>query len=210
MISVVITAGGTSSRFKGENKLLFKINDEEVIKKTVNTFLEIEGIKEIIISANKEIIPILQNLFSNKKIIIIEGGQTRQQSVFNGLKACNNCEYVLIHDGARPFIDKETIKKTIQCVKEKKACIVAVKTIDTIKIVNEEGVIISTPERKTLWNAQTPQAFDYKLILNLHKKYNNKNFTDDALLCEEDNIPVSIVEGKYENIKITTLADIKL
>lgn len=209
MISVVITAGGTSSRFQGENKLLYKINNEEVIKKTVKTFLSVDEITQIIISSNKEIIPTLENFFLNKKIKIVEGGKTRQESVFNGLKSCNNCKYVLIHDGARPFIDKETILKTIEKVKEKKACIVAVKTIDTIKIVNEEGVITSTPERKTLWNAQTPQAFEYDLIFNLHKKYQNENFTDDSLLCEKDNIPVSIVEGKYENSKITTLADIK-
>lgn len=209
MISVVITAGGTSSRFKGKNKLLYKINNEEVIVKTVNTFLSIKEIDEIIISANKSIIETLNEFFKNPKIKVIEGGETRQQSVFNGLKHCTDCKYVLIHDGARPFIDKDTIQKIISCVKEKNACIVAVKTIDTIKIVNENGIIISTPERKTLWNAQTPQAFSYKTILELHKKYQNKNFTDDSLLCEEEKIPVAIVEGKYENIKITTLADIK-
>ena len=209
MISVVITAGGTSSRFQGENKLLYKIDNQEVIKKTVNAFLSIDLIDEIIISANKEIITTLEKFFQNPKIKIVEGGITRQQSVFNGLKNCTNCEYVLIHDGARPFIDCETILKTVSTVKEKKACIVAVKTIDTIKIVNEHGIITSTPERRTLWNAQTPQAFEYNLILNLHEKYKNMNYTDDSLLCEEENVPVSIVEGKYENIKITTLADIK-
>ena len=209
MISVVITAGGTSSRFQGENKLLYKINNQEVIVKTVNVFLEIDEISEIIISSNKSIIPVLEKIFSNRKIKIIEGGETRQQSVFNGLKECSNCDYVLIHDGARPFIDKDTILKTITCVKEKNACIVAVKTIDTIKMVNDDGVITSTPERKTLWNAQTPQAFEYNLIFQLHNKYQNECFTDDSLLCEAENIPVSIVEGKYENIKITTLADIK-
>lgn len=209
MISVVITAGGNSSRFQGENKLLYKIDNQEVIKKTVNTFLSIKIIDEIIISSNKEIIEILRDFFKNPKIKIVEGGATRQQSVFNGLKSCRNCEYVLIHDGARPFIDIQTILKTIETVKIKKACIVAVKTIDTIKIVNEEGIIISTPERKTLWNAQTPQAFDYNLILNLHEKYKDMNYTDDSLLCEKENIPVSIIEGNYDNIKITTLADIK-
>lgn len=208
MISAIITAGGTSSRFKGGNKLLHKIGSEEVIIKTINAFLEIEEIDEIILSAHKDLIPILKELIQNKKIKIIEGGKTRQASVHNGLKNCENAKYVLIHDGARPYIRKETILKTIEEVKKFNACIVAVKTIDTIKIVDENGIIKQTPDRKSLWNAQTPQAFEYKLISDLHNKYENENFTDDSLLCEKDGIKVSIVEGEYSNIKITTINDI--
>ena len=90
------------------------------------------------------------------------------------------------------------------------AAIAAVKTIDTVKIVADNGMIISTPERKTLWNAQTPQIFEYKKILELHKKYKDFNFTDDSCLFEKEGLPVAIVEGDYSNYKITTVSDVKM
>lgn len=209
MISAVITAGGSSLRFKNGNKLLYKIGEKTVLKMTVDKFLSLDFIDEIIITANKDIINIIKENIKSPKIKVIEGGETRQKSVFNGLKACTDCKYVIIHDGARPFVSTQTIEKTINKVRETKACIVAVKTTDTIKIADDKGFIVSTPDRKTLWNAQTPQTFEYDLIFKLHKKHDGKNFTDDSLLCEYDNIPVAIVEGEYENIKITTSADVK-
>ena len=209
MISAVITAGGSSSRFTGGNKLLYKINGVSVIETTVNKFLSLDFIDEIVVTANVSIIKELEGMFRSAKVKIVEGGATRQESVFNGLKACTNCEYVLIHDGARPFIIPETIAKSIENVKKTRATIVAVKTIDTVKIADENGIVVSTPDRKTLWNAQTPQTFEYKLIYELHKKYQGCNYTDDSLLCEQEKIPVSITEGEYDNIKITTVADLK-
>ena len=210
MISTVITAGGCSSRFQGNNKLLFKIGDKSVIETTVEKFASLSEIDEIIISANLSIFDELSQMFkNNSKVKIVYGGATRQQSVYNALKECNSPDYVLIHDGARPFISKEIILKSIEMVKQKKACIVAVKTTDTIKVVDENMCIKSTPNRAELWNAQTPQVFDYQLIYDLHKKYSNENYTDDSLLCEKDNIPVFIVEGEYSNIKITTIEDVK-
>lgn len=209
MISAVITAGGSSSRFKNGNKLLYKIGGKTVLEMTVDKFLSLDFVDEIIITANKDIVNIIKENVKSPKIKVIEGGETRQKSVFNGLKACTDCKYVIIHDGARPFVSTQTIEKTIKKARETKACIAAVKTTDTIKIADDNGFVVSTPDRKTLWNAQTPQTFEYDLIFKLHKKYDGKNFTDDSLLCEYDNIPVAIVEGEYENIKITTVADVK-
>ncbi|MCD7879918.1 MAG: 2-C-methyl-D-erythritol 4-phosphate cytidylyltransferase [Candidatus Gastranaerophilales bacterium] len=211
MISVIITAGGTSSRFSGMNKLLFKIQEKPIIQITTEKFSNLEYIDEIIISANKLIIDNLKEIFTNnKKIKIVTGGKTRQESVFNGLKACSTkTDYVIIHDGARPFIKEETILKCLKKAEETGAAIVAVKSIDTIKIVNNKGQIMSTPDRNTLWNAQTPQIFDYNLIYNAHEKFKNENFTDDALLIEKLGKEVYTVEGEYSNIKITTVEDVK-
>ena len=211
MISAIITAGGSSSRFEGNNKLLFQIGDKFVIQHTVDKFLNITEIDEIIISSSVSIYDELSNLFSSfPKIKIVLGGENRQESVYNALKACSDAEYVLIHDGARPFISEEVILKTIKQVKQNKACIVAVKTVDTIKVVDENMCIKTTPNRAELWNAQTPQAFDYKLITNLHEKYKGHNYTDDSLLCENEGISVFIVEGEYSNKKITTIEDVKI
>lgn len=209
MISVVITAGGTSSRFKGQNKLLFEIDGKPIISHTVNTFLKLDFVDEIIISANESIIETLNVMFNGiDKIKVIKGGKTRQESVYFGLQNCSNCDYVIIHDGARPFITQTVIASCLNKAKEVGGAIVAVKTVDTIKIVDENGLIVSTPDRKTLWNAQTPQIFKYDLIYTLHDKYKNENFTDDSLLFEKEGYKVAIFEGEYSNKKITTVNDV--
>ena len=200
----IITAGGTSSRFGNKNKLLEKIHNKEVIRYTVEAF-EKSDVDEIIICANKSIISTLNEMFSHK---IIEGGPTRQASVYNGLKAIN-CDYVLIHDGARPVISPELINRTIDIVKEKGAVSVMTKTIDTIKEV-ENGKIIKTIDRSKLYNTQTPQAFKYELIMNAHKKFAGQNYTDDAGMLEDFGIDVYVVDGSYNNIKITMQSDVEL
>jgi 2-C-methyl-D-erythritol 4-phosphate cytidylyltransferase len=210
MNSVIITAGGTSSRFKGENKLLYKIGEKTVIECCIDKFINLDFIDEIIISANISVIDIFTEMFSfSNKIKVIEGGSSRQESVLKGLLACSCPDYVLIHDAARPFIEEKTIITCIENAKKVGASIVAVKAIDTVKIVDNNGIISSTPDRNTLWNAQTPQIFKYETILELHKKFAGKNFTDDSLLFEEAGLPVCITEGEYSNFKITTIQDVE-
>ncbi len=208
-MKAIITAGGTSSRY-GKNKLFEKINEKFIIEYSVNAFLNFKEIDEIIIPANISCINEIKNIFvNNSKIKIIEGGNTRQQSVFNALKTCENCDYVLIHDGARPLISKEIIQKCIEEVKIKKALTVAVKTTDTIKKVDENLKIEKTIDRTWLYNTQTPQAFEYNLIKNAHEKMIGENFTDDASMLENE-FDVYIIEGDYSNIKITTQSDLNL
>lgn len=210
MINAIITAGGTSSRFGRTNKLLEKIHGKEIIKYTTEKF-DLPEIDRIIITANPAIMDILDGFFNkNPKIKIIEGGSTRQQSVYNGLQAAAGCNYVLIHDGARPMISKEIILKTIETVKTKKALTVMTKTIDTIKEVDETGKIIRTIDRTKLYNTQTPQAFKYNLIKDVHEKLKGQNFTDDAGMAEYLGLDVYMVEGDYKNIKITTQNDIAI
>jgi len=209
--TAIITAGGSSQRFGNTNKLLEKIHAKEVIKHTIDAFLAIPEISEIIISANISIIKDLKDIFKGEdKIKIIEGGQTRQQSVFNAINACGNCDFVLIHDGARPMITQEIIKKAIIMVQDKKALTVAAKTIDTIKQVDGNLKIIKTIDRSNLFNTQTPQAFEYNLIKEAHKKLEGKNFTDDAGMLESLGVDVYILAGDYKNIKITTQGDIEI
>ena len=203
--TAIITAGGTSSRFGTGNKLLEKIYGKEVIKYTIEAF-EKADVDEIIISANKSIIPELSSMFNHK---ITEGGSTRQASVYNGLKAAGQCDFVLIHDGARPVITPEIINRTVDLVKEKNAVSVMTKTIDTIKEV-QDGKIIKTIDRSKLYNTQTPQAFRYDLIMSAHEKLKGQNFTDDAGMLEAMGYDVYIVDGSYKNIKITTQSDIEL
>lgn len=209
--SAIITAGGSSNRFGNTNKLLEKLHSKEVIKYSVEAFLAIEEIKEVIICANKSILDILEGFFSaEKRVRIIEGGKTRQQSVFNGLNSLTNCDYVLIHDGARPMISKELIGKAIIEVQSKKALTIATKTTDTIKQVDENLKIIRTIDRSCLFNTQTPQVFEFSLIKTAHEKLQGQEFTDDAGMLEFLGNDVYVLEGDYRNIKITTQNDINI
>lgn len=204
-ITAIITAGGTSTRYGNTNKLLEKINEKEVIKYTVEAF-EKSNVDEIVICANSSIIDTLSEMFSHK---IVEGGKTRQESVHNGLKAVNS-DFVLIHDGARPVITTELINEVIKQVQTKKAITVMTKTTDTIKEVDENGKIIRTIDRAKLYNTQTPQAFEYRLIKSAHDKLEGQNFTDDASMLEFLGENVYIINGPYENIKITTKNDLEV
>lgn len=205
--SLIITAGGTSSRYGNTNKLLEKINDKTVIEETVSKFVDFDEIDEIIISANNSIIEILSELLKNPKIKIIEGGNTRQKSVYNALQVIKN-EYVLIHDGARPLIRKDTIAYVLEAVVDKNAITVMTKTTDTIKEVDSTGRIIRTIDRAKLYNTQTPQAFKTSIIKEAHEKLKDGNYTDDCSMLEALNIPVYIVNGSYTNIKITIKSDL--
>ncbi len=202
----IITSGGSSTRF-GSNKLLEKIGEMSVIETTISKFIDL--VDEIVIPAKDDIKEHILNskLFCNK-IKFAHSGETRQKSVYNGLLECDNCNIVLIHDGARPFIDIETIKKTIELTKEKRAVVVGIKAIDTIKQI-KDGKIIKTLDRSEIFHAQTPQAFEYNLIKNIHEKYkNNPNFTDDSSMAEAENIDVYYLEATIKNKKITTKDDL--
>ena len=205
--SAIITAGGSSSRFGNTNKLLEQINGKEIIRYTIDAFIE-AGISDIVVCANSSD-RLLNYVLAGFPVRVIAGGSTRQESVYNGLQAVD-CDYVLIHDGARPMISPEIIKKTMEEVVEKKAVSVMTKTIDTIKKVDETGKIITTIDRSQLYNTQTPQAFDLSLIKEVHEKYKGQSFTDDAGMVEEFGKDVYIVEGDYRNIKVTTKSDLAL
>lgn len=206
IIKVVLTAGGTSSRFGNSNKLFEKLLGKPVIQYSADLFSEMGF--DIIIPAHESAVGEMETLFGNyRNIKIITGGKTRQESVFKGLQAAGECDYVIIHDAARPMIKKETVEKALSEVITKKAVIVAVKTTDTIKKVDGNKKITDTPNREYLINVQTPQIFEYKMILNAHEKFQNQSLTDDACLMEEAGLDVYYIDGEYSNIKITNKID---
>lgn len=205
--SLIITAGGASLRYGNTNKLLEKIDRETVIEHSVNPFLSFSEINQVIIPANVSIIDDLKNIFKKVQVIIIEGGETRQASVYKALERVTN-DYVIIHDGARPLISKEIIQNVIEDVQRYDAVSVMTKTTDTIKEVDESGKIVRTIDRSKLYNTQTPQAFRTELIKAAHEKLRNREYTDDSSMLEELGIPVYITNGDYKNIKITSKSDL--
>ncbi len=207
--SLIITAGGASTRYGSTNKLLEKLNNKTVIEETVSKFFDIKEIDEIIIPTNSSIISDLEKIFKSDKIKLIIGGDSRQESVYKALQHVNN-EYVLIHDGARPLIDKEIITQIIKYLPQKKALTVMVKTTDTIKEVDMSGKIVHTIDRARLYNTQTPQAFLTVLIKDAHEKLKDEEYTDDASMLEKLGYNVYMINGNYNNIKITTKNDLNL
>lgn len=218
MNSLVIVSAGKGSRMKSDlNKQFLKIGNKEVIAHTIDKFYNNENIDEIIIVIREDEKEFFQeniiNKYGYKNIKIAFGGKERQDSVYNGLKEVDEkSKIVLIHDGARPFVTNEIIKKSIECAKEYNCAIVGVPVKDTIKIVNEKNDVCDTPNRSTLWSIQTPQVFNYSLIMKAHKKAKDDEYygTDDSMLMEYLGYNVKVVEGSYNNIKITTPEDLKI
>ena len=218
MNSVVIVSAGRGSRMKADiNKQFLKLKGKEVIAHTIDKFYNNKNIDEIVVVVKEDEADFFRrniiDKYGYKNIKIAFGGQERQDSVFNGLKAVNErCDIVLIHDGARPFVTDEIIKNSIECAKKNKCVIVGVPVKDTIKIINKDNEVCDTPNRSTLWSIQTPQVFEYLSIIKAHKIAKEKSYygTDDSMLMEYLGYNVKVIEGSYNNIKITTPEDLKI
>lgn len=217
--SVIIVAAGAGKRMNSSvAKQFIEINEKTILAYTIEKFENCSEIHEIIIVVNKDSVEFCRNNIVNKYNFekvkhIVEGGKERQDSVYNGLlKANKKTDIVLIHDGVRPFIESENIKEVIEQTKKYDCCVLGVKVKDTIKVCDENGFILQTPDRSFLWAAQTPQAFKYNLILEAYEKALSKDCsaTDDSVIAEMAGHKVKLVEGSYENIKITTKEDLAM
>lgn len=195
-----------------DSKLLLKINGKTVLERSVNAFLNISDVDEIIVVAREKDIPAFSDILTDERVSFVVGGDTRQQSVMNAVDVIDDCELIIIHDGARPLIKSEDIENTIRAAKENKAAAVGVFVKDTVKVVDKNGFVVSTPDRSTLFAVQTPQIFDFELYRNAAQNAIEKglDFTDDCQLVESFNQKVKTVVGSYSNIKITTPDDIVL
>lgn len=155
---------------------------------------------------------IIEKYGIGKICAVVEGGKERYHSVYQGLLAAQGADYVLIHDGARPFVDTKMIQRSMEMVERYQACVVGMPVKDTIKIVNEDAIAVETPERSRLWQIQTPQTFSYKLLKQAYDKIfesEDASITDDAMVLERmTGYQVKVMEGSYQNIKITTPDDL--
>ncbi len=210
MICALIPAAGSGSRTKlNENKIFFKLDNETIIEKTVNCFLKHNRIDGVAIICTEKDEDRLKQLFGSN-VQYIRGGKTRGESVLNGLKAIEDkYDTVLVHDGARPFITADIIERVIDNIEAGQGIVAGVKVTDTIKQTDEEGKVILTPSRQTLWAAQTPQGFLTKELISAYEKA-GVNMTDDGAVFEEAGFSVKMVEGAYSNKKITTEDDVKM
>ncbi|OIK12050.1 2-C-methyl-D-erythritol 4-phosphate cytidylyltransferase [Bacillus sp. MUM 13] len=211
---VVIPAAGQGKRMNaGKNKLFIELAQIPIIVHTLRVFEDDPNCRGIILSINpaeEAIFSGLVSLYGFKKISkLTAGGSERQQSVFNGIRELSTSDIVLVHDGARPFIDSGLIGELADAASVHGGAVAAVPVKDTIKKA-KDGAVLETVERSGLWAVQTPQAFRVSALLEAHKRAEEEGYlgTDDASLLERSGQPVVIIEGNYDNIKITTQEDL--
>lgn len=199
---VVVVANGKGKRADlGFNKILFVMkNNKRVIDNALHLFIEDQDCENIIVVNDDDL------KFDNHKIVVTKGGQERFDSVKKGLQLVKS-EYVLIHDGARPFLRKESLEELKEKVFNSDAAILAIRASDTIKMVCKENKILKTINRDTIFLAQTPQGFKTEIIRDCYERINDQKFSDDASLLEYFGYPVYIVENKYNNKKLTHKED---
>lgn len=215
---VVLLAAGQGKRMQaGRNKQFLSIAGTPLLIHTLRVFEEDSLCKEVLLVINKkerkEIQELLEQWGIQKKVQLVDGGRERQDSVYAGLLAGAGAgrteELVFIHDAARPFIRQEELHFLAEETAKSGAAILAVPVKDTVKEVRD-GTITKTTDRSLLWAAQTPQAFRYDVIFKAHEYANEQNHigTDDASLVEYAGGKVKIVQGHYENFKVTTPEDL--
>ncbi|WP_264847947.1 2-C-methyl-D-erythritol 4-phosphate cytidylyltransferase [Clostridium omnivorum] len=215
----VLLAGGSGLRMNIDlPKQFMTFNNKTIMEYTVDKFNKCSMIDEIVIVMNKQYISKAQEILNkvkfNKNVVVIEGGSSRQESTYMALKHLSNknADIVVIHDVVRPFITEDIIKKSILEAADYGAVDVCVKATDTI-VKEKDGFIDFIPRREELYNGQTPQVFKYSIIKKAHEAAINDNFTDttdDVKLVLRIGQKVKIVEGSYDNIKLTTQSDIEL
>lgn len=215
--AAIVLAAGSGKRMNSKvHKQYLIIQDRPVLYYSLKAF-EDSAVDEIVLVVGKG-----EEKFCRKEIVdkygiskvkaIVEGGKERYHSVFEGLKQTSDADYVLIHDGARPFVNQDIIRRCMQEVQKYQACVVGMPVKDTIKIADEEGYAKQTPDRKNVWMIQTPQTFSYALIYEAYEemlKTEDAAITDDAMVLERIKGKKSkLIEGSYRNIKITTPEDL--
>lgn len=216
--TAIVLAAGQGKRMNSKvQKQFLLIKGKPVLYYSLSCFQNSREIEEIIVVTGKDSInfckqEIIEAYGFSKVKAVIAGGRERYDSVYAGLCACENSDYVFIHDGARPFLTEDMIRRGKEAVLASGACVIGMPSKDTIKIADENGMVASTPSRSLVWNIQTPQIFSYTAIREAHERARQQNMadiTDDAMVMERfGNMKIKLVEGSYENIKITTPEDI--
>jgi 2-C-methyl-D-erythritol 4-phosphate cytidylyltransferase len=218
MVGAIIVGAGEGKRMSGRGRKQFvKIGGRPIFAYTVEIFENSPAVDHIVL-----VVPRDSVTFAREEIVeacgfkkvhdVVYGGETRQQSVHNGLKALKDkTKWVLIHDAVRPLVTEVLIQRVLDAASKGAAAITGVPARDTVKQV-ESGLIVGTLDRRLLWLAQTPQCFRYDLIMGAHKRAVEEHFetTDDASLLEKYGTKVSVAVGSYSNLKITSPEDIPI
>jgi len=211
-VGAIIAAAGSSKRMGGVDKIFAPLGGKPLLAWSVDTCQRCDLVQQIVITLNNSNLEQGRKLMKERgwsKATICRGGIKRQDSVREGLRRLKNCDWVLIHDGARPFLTVDLIRRGLEAARETGAAIAGVPVKDTIKLANEAGLITETPQRDRLWTAQTPQIFKADIITEAYNKLTTE-ITDDAAAVERLGYKVKLYLGAYNNIKVATPEDLAL
>ena len=212
-VGAIIVAAGSSTRMQGVDKTFAPLLGRPLISHTIDKFEEFAPVTQIVLVLADDSLEVGRSLVNERgfrKIShVCAGGSRRQDSVKAGLDALDPCDWVMVHDGARPGLDQPLLQRGLEAVAASPdgAAIAGVPVKDTVKVVDSRGVVTDTPPRETLWAAQTPQIFDYYLLRRAHANFHG-DATDDAMMVEALGCQVRIFLGSYENLKVTTPEDL--
>lgn len=195
----------------GQDKILTKLGGKPVLAWSVEALQNSPLVDRIVLVNSQSNLKPVECLVSdnkwNKVTRVCLGGLRRQDSVAAGLKALDDCEWVIIQDGARPFLTRDILKRGLEAARETGAAVAAVPVTDTIKLAGSDQIVIETPPRSNLWAVQTPQIFRLSIIKEAYQQAAS-DVTDDAMLVEQVGYKVKLFQGAYSNIKITTPQDL--
>ena len=211
-VGAVIAAAGSSSRMGGRDKLAEPLDGIPVILRTLAAVEAVPEIREIVVVTREDRVEEYRRLLGqcSRLWAVVPGGSTRQESVRNGVRALSpDCTLAAIHDGARPLVTPEVFARCIEAARNCGAATAAVPVKDTIKLADEAGRVLDTPDRSRLWAVQTPQIFDRERYLRAAEKAERQGLscTDDCQLFEAMGWEVQLVMGDYRNLKLTTPED---
>ena len=211
-VGAIIVAAGSGQRMGAINKILAPLGGKPLLAWAVDTCQKCDLIQQIVVSSNAHCLPLGQKLKEERawsKVTIHLGGSRRQDSVKEGLRLLKSCDWVMIHDGARPFLTLDLIRNGVEVAMEAGAAVAAVPVKETIKLADDDGLIEETLQRRKLWIAQTPQIFSFDVITKAYEELTTE-ITDDAAAVEQLGYKVKLYVGAYSNIKVTTPEDLEL
>ena len=210
-VGAVIVAAGNSTRMRGLDKTFAPVLGMPLVVHTIDQFESSSLVHQIVLVVAKDSVgrarELIQHRAYSKVTNVCVGGRRRQDSVRSGLEALSSCEWVMVHDGARPCLDEAILRRGLEAAFRYGSAIAGVPVKDTIKMVSPHQIVEKTPDRSLLWAAQTPQVFRYQMLLDAHRAL-NQDFTDDAAMIESLGHSVKMYLGSYENIKVTTSDDL--
>jgi 2-C-methyl-D-erythritol 4-phosphate cytidylyltransferase len=216
-VGAIIAAAGESRRMGGIDKVMAPLGGRPILLRVIDVFQKCRLIDRIVVVVNEKTVEACHQMVdgggwdkvSDKVSDVCVGGRRRQDSVEAGLNRLQDCDWVVIHDGARPLVTVDLVERGLEAAKETCAAAAAVPVTDTIKVVGDDGIVCETPLRQNLRAVQTPQVFHLDIIKKAYQKANG-DVTDDASLVEQAGYKVKLYLGSYDNIKVTTPDDLAL
>ncbi len=212
-VGAIIVAAGESRRMGGVDKVLALLAGKPILARVVDAFESCDSVTQIVVVVSKQSLDRCQQLVAeegwSKMTEVCPGGRRRQDSVVAGLSRLSHCDWVVIHDGARPLVTVDMINRGLEAARETGAAVAAVPVKDTIKVAGNDRIVHQTPPRQNLWAVQTPQVFRFDIIAEAYRQAKGE-VTDDASLVEQLGYRVKLYMGSYDNIKVTTPDDLAL